>query len=234
MEAKVNLLLIEDDDRIIEFVQPGLQAEGYDVKVIKDGQEAKEFIPYNQYEAIILDLLLPGVDGRVLCAHIRSIGIRVPILMLTALDSVEDRVLGLKLGADDYLTKPFAFEELLARISALLRRSGEYQKQSSQSILKYADLLLNEETFEVSRADKAIDLTPREFTLLAHLVRHSGKVVSKLNILENVWGYDKDPLTNVVEVYIRHLRQKIDSPESSSLIQTVRGFGYKLSESELK
>jgi len=228
----MKLLLIEDDERIIEFIQPGLEAEGYKVHVIKNGKQAKDYVSYDNFKVIILDLLLPGVDGRVLCGHIRSIGIRVPILMLTALDSVEDRVLGLKLGADDYLTKPFAFEELLARLSALLRRSGNYQENVQHNILKYADLVLNEETFEVSRAGSNIDLTPREFTLLAYLMRNSGRIISKANILENVWGYEKDPLTNVVEVYIRHLRQKIDNSGVTTLIQTVRGFGYKLDEIE--
>ncbi len=226
----MKLLLIEDDDRIIEFIQPGLQAEGYLVDVIKDGQTAKDFMPYSDYGAIILDLLLPGVDGRALCSHIRSTGIRIPILMLTALDTVDDRVLGLKIGADDYLAKPFAFEELLARIKALIRRSSDYQKQSPR-VLKFADLVLDEETYEVTRNGKKIDLTPKEFTLLAYLMLHAEKVVSKTNILDNVWGYDSDPFTNVVEVYIRHLRNKIDRSNKFPLIHTVRGFGYKLHDS---
>ena len=226
----MKLLLIEDDDRIIDFVQPGLEAEGYHVDVIKDGQEAKNFMPYSNYGAIILDLLLPGVDGRALCSHIRSTGIRIPILMLTALDSVDDRVLGLKIGADDYLTKPFAFEELLARIKALIRRTGDYQTQLPAT-LKYSDLELNEETYEVIRGGLKIDLTPKEFTLLAYLMRHAGKVVSKAEILDTVWGYDSDPYTNVVEVYIRHLRNKIEASNKNPLIHTVRGFGYKLDDS---
>ena len=226
----MKLLLIEDDDRIIEFIQPGLQAEGYIVDVIKDGQTAKDFMPYHDYVAIILDLLLPGVDGRALCSHIRSTGIRIPILMLTALDTVDDRVLGLKIGADDYLAKPFAFEELLARIKALIRRSCDYQNQSPR-VLRFADLVLDEETYEVTRNGKKIDLTPKEFTLLAYLMLHAEKVVSKTKILDNVWGYDSDPFTNVVEVYIRHLRNKIDRSNKIPLIHTVRGFGYKLHDS---
>ena len=204
----------------------GLQAEGYSVDVAHDGPGALEVATSPQYKLLILDLLLPGIGGREICRRLRATSVDTPILMLTALDAVEDKVEGLRIGADDYLTKPFAFEELLARIEALLRRGGSYD--ASPVEFAVADLTLNSDTREVSRAGRMIELTPKEFGLLALLMSYPGKVMSRAKILEQVWGYHADPLTNVVEVYIRHLRRKIDEDFDAPLIHTVRGFGYKI------
>jgi DNA-binding response OmpR family regulator len=175
---------------------------------------------------IILDLLLPDIDGREVCRRLREAGITTPILMLTALDTLEDKVQGLRIGADDYLAKPFAFAELLARVQALARRNGRYQHHPPE--LRVADLVLDRETREARRGERSIPLTPREFSLLECLIRASGKVVSRTQILEQVWGYSTHPLTNVVEVYIRQLRRKVDQGSPQPLIQTVRGFGYRI------
>ncbi len=222
----MGILLIEDDERITEFVQRGLRAEGYSVDVARDGEAAWEMARGAKYQLIILDLLLPGIDGREICRRLRNAKVSSAILMLTALDTLEDKVEGLRIGADDYLTKPFAFAELLARIEALLRRPKSYEAEEPR--LAVGDLELDRDNREVRRAGRAIKLTPKEFSLLECLMRSPGKVLSKTKILENAWGYSSDPLTNVVEVYIRHLRRKIDEGFDQALIKTVRGFGYKI------
>ncbi|MFO1349590.1 MAG: response regulator transcription factor [Gammaproteobacteria bacterium] len=222
----MKILLIEDDERIVEFLQRGLRAESYGVDVARDGHHALKLAATDNYDVLILDLVLPGVDGREICRQLRGNHHDTPILMLTALDALEDKVEGLRMGADDYLTKPFAFAELLARIEALARRRGGYRQRAVA--LRYGDLTLNRETREVRRGDLRIDLTPKEFALLEFLLSHPGKVLSKTRILEQVWGYDADPLTNILEVYVRHLRSKIDQGFAIGLIQTVRGVGYKL------
>ncbi|MGZ5051717.1 MAG: response regulator transcription factor [Methylobacter sp.] len=226
----MRILLVEDDERIVNFVQRGLKAEGYSVEVAKNGTEAVALGGEGKFQVIILDLGLPDLNGRQVCEQLRERGIHTPILMLTARDAVQDKVSGLRSGADDYMTKPFAFEELLARIEVLMRRGGS-ERQPESKILQFADLVLNGETHEVRRGDTVIDLTPKEFTLLECLMRMPGKVLSRTRILEQVWGYSTDPLTNVVDVYIRQLRRKIDDDYDLKLLKTVRGFGYKLDAS---
>ena len=221
----MNVLLIEDDERIIEFVRRGLQADGCQVDVARRGLDGLR-LAGAATQVIILDLLLPDIDGREVCRRLRESGVTTPILMLTALDTLEDKVRGLRIGADDYLVKPFAFAELLARVQALARRSARYHHDPPE--LRAADLVLDRDTREVWRGERLITLTAREFSLLECLIRASGKVVSRTQILEQVWGFSRHPLTNVVEVYIRQLRRKVDEGAPDPLIQTVRGFGYKI------
>ncbi|MDP1774652.1 MAG: response regulator transcription factor [Methylobacter sp.] len=228
----MRVLLVEDDERIVNFVQRGLKAEGYAVEVARSGLEAVALGAEGKFQVIILDLGLPDLNGRQVCERLRNGGIHTPILMLTARDTVQDKVTGLRSGADDYMTKPFAFEELLARIEVLMRRrgaGGETKPETKE--LQIADLILNGETHEVRRGDTLIELTPKEFSLLECLMRTPGKVLSRTRILEQVWGYSSDPLTNVVDVYIRQLRRKIDDDYELKLLKTVRGFGYKLDAS---
>ena len=226
----MNVLLVEDDERIIEFVRRGLEAEGHDVDVARGGLDAIRRAQSQDCQLIILDLLLPDLDGREVCRQLRAARVATPILMLTALDTLEDKVRGLRIGADDYLVKPFAFEELLARVHALGRRGAHYQDAPSE--MKVHDLVLNLDTREVWRGDRPVQLTPKEFALLECLMRTPGKVVSRPLILEQVWGCSRHPLTNVVEVYIRHLRCKVDQDAPSPLIETVRGFGYRIRDQE--
>lgn len=183
-----------------------------------------------KFQLIILDLSLPDLNGRQVCESLRGNRIDTPIMMLTAKDTLQDKVTGLRSGADDYLTKPFAFEELLARIEALMRRRGGGIKLEAKE-LQIADLVLNLETHEVKREEMLIELTPKEFALLECFMRMPGKVLSRTRILEQVWGYSADPLTNVVDVYIRQLRRKIDDGHDLKLLQTVRGYGYKIDAS---
>ena len=226
----MRVLLVEDDQRIVDFVQRGLKAEGYVVEVARSGLEAIALGKEGKFQIIILDLGLPDLNGRQVCEQLRSTGVGTPILMLTARDTVQDKVTGLRSGADDYMTKPFAFEELLARIEVLIRRRGGEIKPEVKE-LRIADLILNMETHEVRRGETLIDLTPKEFALLECFMRMPGKVLSRTRILEQVWGYSSDPLTNVVDVYIRQLRRKIDDDYDLKLLKTVRGFGYKLDAS---
>lgn len=226
----MRILLVEDDQRIVDFVQRGLKAEGYTVEVARSGMDAITLGTEGKFQAIILDLGLPDLNGRMVCEHLRNFGIGTPILMLTARDTVQDKVTGLRSGADDYMTKPFAFEELLARIEVLMRRGGAEIKPEIKQF-RIADLILNGETHEVRRGEAIIDLTPKEFALLECFMRMPGKVLSRTRILEKVWGYSADPLTNVVDVYIRQLRRKIDDDYDLKLLKTVRGFGYKMDDS---
>jgi two-component system, OmpR family, response regulator len=223
----MRVLLVEDDKRIVNFVFRGLKAEGYAIEVAGSGEEAIALATAGDFQVIILDLGLPDLNGRQVCECLRNKGIETPILMLTARDTVQDKVTGLRSGADDYMTKPFAFEELLARMEALMRRRcGEIKHEFKE--LKIADLVLNGATHEVKRGEVIIDLTPKEFALLEFFMRMPGKLLSRTRILEQVWGYSSDPLTNVVDVYIRQLRRKIDDAHDLKLLKTVRGFGYKL------
>jgi len=226
----MRVLLVEDDERIVDFVQRGLKAEGYNVEVARSGLEAVALGTEGKFQAIILDLGLPDLNGRQVCERLRNSGVSTPILMLTARDTVQDKVTGLRSGADDYMTKPFAFEELLARIEVLMRRRGDAIKPETKEF-RIADLILNGEAHEVRRGETLIDLTPKEFALLECFMRMPGKVLSRTRILEQVWGYSSDPLTNVVDVYIRQLRRKIDDDYDLKLLKTVRGFGYKLDAS---
>ncbi len=224
----MRILLIEDDERVISFLKRGLEAEGYAVDVATDGETGQE-IATNSYGLIILDLVLPKATGIDVTQNLRTRGIETPILMLTGKDTVSDKVKGLTAGADDYLTKPFAFEELIARAEALLRR-GPYR--TPEKILQVADLTLSVETRAVERGGRVIHLTTKEFTLLRLLMTYANKPVSRARILEYVWGAHRDPLTNIVDVYIGYLRKKLDGGSQTKLIQTVRDFGYKISDEQ--
>jgi DNA-binding response OmpR family regulator len=221
----MRILVVEDDERISSFVKRGLEAEGYLVDIAQDGQEGIQK-GMDPYDTIILDLLLPGKNGHDVCQALRREQIQTPILILTAKEALQDKLLGFAHGADDYLTKPFAFEELLARIKALLRRKP-YKESAAE--LKVADLTLNRDSREVRRGAKAISLTRKEFDLLEFLMSNPDKALSRVSILEQVWGYHYDTLTNIVDVYIGYLRKKIDAGSKKKLIQTVRDFGYKIS-----
>ncbi len=221
----MRLLRVEDDHRVARFVQKGLEAERFQVDIAADGEQGVELGLTGVYDVILLDVILPAKDGIKVCQELRRAGINTPILMLTAKDTVEDKVLGLGVGADDYLTKPFAFEELLARIQALVRRPQELDLSPTVEV---ADLTLDKNTHELARAGKPIELTPTEFALIEYLMHNPNRVLSRTMIEERVWGYQHDPLTNVVDVYIRRLRQKIDRGFEPPLIHTVRGAGYML------
>jgi len=221
----MKILLVEDENLIAQSIKKGLQQESYTVDVSSDGNNGLDLSLSGDYELIILDLMLPGLDGISICQQVRQANIQTPILMLTAKDRVIDRVNGLNSGADDYLTKPFSFEELLARVRALGRRPSN----TLGNILKVADLTLNPDTFVVERSRKEIALSRKEFLLLEYFMRHPGNILTKNQIINHVWNYDSDILPNTVEAYIGYLRNKIKLPgDKTSLIQTVRGFGYKL------
>lgn len=221
----MRILIIEDDHKIANSIKKGLEQEGYAVDVCYDGENGYDMASTENYDLLVLDLMLPGIDGISLCRKLRSENNHVAILMLTAKGSLDERVDGLDSGADDYLVKPFAFVELVARIRALTRRP----KQSLNSILTCGDLSLNTSTFEVKRADKEIYLSRKEFALLEYLLRHKGKIVTKDQIISSVWSYDDDVLPNTVEVFVGFLRNKIDKPfkKLKPIITTVRGYGYK-------
>jgi two-component system OmpR family response regulator len=221
----MKLLLIEDERRVASFIQKGLKAEGHVVEVASDGRQGIENALARAHDLIILDILLPVMNGIDICRHLRKQGIQIPILMLTARDSVEDRVLGLRSGADDYLTKPFAFEELLARIEALLRRRGDMNLAPA---LQVADLVLDKNTHEVKRAGKLIRLTRKEFALLEYFMQYPHRVLNRTLIEQHVWGGGHDSYTNIVDVYIKRIRNKIDRGFPQQLIHTVHGIGYKL------
>jgi two-component system OmpR family response regulator len=221
----MRILVVEDDASIAAFVGRGLREAGFAVDTAADGHEGVAKAQSARYDAAIVDLMLPGRDGLSLVAELRRAGITTPVLMLTARRSVEDRVRGLEVGADDYLVKPFAFPELLARVHALIRRA---QGTPEPVELTYADLSLNRLSRRVMRAAQDIELRPREFALLELLLRNPERVVSKTMILSHVWGYDFDPGSNVVDVLVFRLRDKIDRGFSPPLLHTVRGVGYVL------
>ena len=227
--AAMHILVIEDDERISTFIKRGLEGEGYLVDIAQGGQEGlhKGLTPY---DLIILDLLLPDLNGHEVCQALRREQIQTPILILTAKDALEDKLSGFDHGADDYLTKPFAFEELLARIKALLRRRPSCNEETDP-VLQVADLTLNQSSRDVHRGGQVITLTRKEFDLLVFLMSNPNRALSRTSILEHVWGYHYDTMTNTVDVYIGYLRKKIDSGSKTKLIQTVRDFGYKISES---
>lgn len=220
----MRVLVVEDEPRIAAFLRQGLTEEGYAVDLAEDGEQAVEFALSAPYDAIVLDILLPKKDGFDVCADLRRRGIRTPILMLTARGAVDDRVRGLDTGADDYLMKPFAFPELLARLRALLRRPPA----SLPTRLQVGDLVLDPVTRRVERAGRSIELTHREFSLLELFMRHPGQVLSRTQIAEHVWNFNFYHQSNVVDVYVRYLRQKIDQAFQPRLIHTVRGVGYKM------
>jgi two-component system, OmpR family, response regulator len=221
----MRLLLVEDDLKIAAFVIKGLKAAGFVVDHAADGRQGLDLGLCEHYDGIIVDLMLPELDGLSVIEQLRKARIKTPVIILSAKDSVDDRVKGLQTGSDDYLPKPFAFAELLARVQALLRRSGGAVESNR---LTLGDLSLDLVTREVVRAGRRIDLQPLEYSLLAYLMRNAGKVVSKTMIMEHVWHYNFDPQTNVVEARICRLRDKIDRGFDNKLLQTVRGVGYVL------
>jgi DNA-binding response OmpR family regulator len=222
----MRILIVEDEKKIAGFVERGLREAHYIVDVAPDGEKGSVLAAVNAYDLIILDIMLPEKDGLTLCREIRQERMDVPILMLTAKSSVKDKVMGLKLGADDYLTKPFDFEELLARIQVLLRR-----KQTGKvNLLKIADLELDQMAQEVKRAGKLINLTSQEYTLLRYLMLHVNQVVTRTMISEHVWDKAFDTCTNVIDVYINYLRGKIDKGFSFPMIHTIRSTGYTLKD----
>ena len=223
----VNVLVVEDDPRIARFLRRGLEAEGYGVELAENGEDGLELCRSNAYPLIILDRMLPGMDGMAVCQTLRHERYPALILMLTAKDTLRDKIEGLHGGADDYLTKPFAFDELLARLKALLRRADHHEVEP---ILQVGDLMLDPATRKARRAEREIVLTVKEYMLLSYLMENAGKVLSRTRILNHVWGYSFDPGSKVVDVYIRYLRQKIDEGHDTPLIKTVRGFGYTISE----
>jgi len=218
---------VEDDHTIAQAIKEGLEQESFAVDVDYDGNDGFHSAANEEYDLIILDVMLPGMDGFEIAKQLRVEKIHCPILMLTAKDRVPDKVRGLNTGADDYMVKPFSFEELLARVKALMRRPH----QKLEEILQTEDLSLNTVTKEVRRADKLISLSAKEYALLEYMLRNKGRVLSKNNIMTHVWDFDADILPNTVEVFINYLRAKIDKPfKGSEVIQTVRGFGYKVVE----
>lgn len=222
----MRVLLIEDDVTIARLLKEGLEDESYAVDVANDGSEGYRTAVADDYDVIILDIMLPGMNGYEVCRSLRNDGNKTPILMLTARDTERDIVEGLDTGADDYLAKPFSFDVLLARIRALLRRPNE----KLEEILQVGDLKLDPSSKKVTRASQEINLTAKEYGVLEYLMRNKGKVLSKEQIISHVWDFDADVLPNNVELFIMFLRRKIDKPFKSKLIHTVSGFGYKLEE----
>ncbi|MBI4048447.1 response regulator transcription factor [Paradevosia shaoguanensis] len=221
----MKILIVEDDRRIASFLERGLVAEGYQVSIEQDGRDGLERARTDSFDLIILDRMLPYVDGMEVCRILREERRPVLILMLTAKDSLQDKVEGLKGGADDYLTKPFAFDELLARIYALRRRRTDIDHEG---VLRIGPLVLDPQSRRVAKDEKPISLTVREFELLRYLMVNAGKVVSRQRLLNSVWEYGYDPGTKIVDVYVRYVRAKIDEPGVPSLIETVRGVGYMI------
>ncbi len=221
----MKILVVEDEEKIARALQRGLEQERFSVEIALDGAAGLAAAEADEYDVIVLDRMLPEMDGMEVCRTLREAGNKTPILMLTAKDQVRDRVAGLNAGADDYLVKPFAFEELLARLHALLRRPS----QAADVVLKVADLELDPTSFTAKRAGRLIKLSAKEFALLEYLMRNEGQVLSKEKIIDHVWEYDADVLPNNVEVFIGYLRRKVDQPFSGpSLIHTARGFGYSV------
>jgi two-component system OmpR family response regulator len=219
-------LVVEDESKMAALLRRGLQEEGFAVDIAASGEDGSWMGTENDYDVILLDVMLPDVDGFEVCRRLRAADRWAPILMLTARDGVQDRVAGLDAGADDYLTKPFSFDELLARVRALLRRGPSERPP----VLTVGDLALDPATRRVTRGDREIDLTPKEFGLLDLFLRHPGEALSRTRILEHVWDFAYDGDSNVVDVYVRYLRDKVDRPFGRRSIETVRGVGYRLRE----
>jgi len=217
----MRILLVEDEEGVANFIKKGLVEEHYAVDLAVDGEEGRALVLANQYDLIILDIMIPGMNGIELCKEIRQKKIQTPVLMLTAKDSVKDKVAGLDSGADDYLTKPFSFEEFIARIRALLRR-----RQDALVELRHKDLRIDVLSHRVFSGENEVVLRPKEYAILVYLVRNQGRVLSRTQIIENVWGYDFNPNTNIVDVHIKSLREKIGEFVSPDFIRSVRGTGY--------
>jgi len=226
---RVRILLVEDDPRVAGFVAKGLREQTYAVDLAGDGEYALYLASVNEYDLIVLDVMLPVKDGYTVCRDLRSGGVRIPILMLTARGSIDDRVTGLDSGADDYLSKPFDFKELLARLRALLRRAAIFRPQ----VVEIADLSLNTGSHAVARAGRAVSLTAKEYALLEFLMLNEGRVVGREQIAQHVWDENFDPFSNVIDVYIKRLRAKIDAGSPRRLIHTRRGEGYLLAAGEI-
>jgi DNA-binding response OmpR family regulator len=220
----VKILVIEDEKKIASFVRKGLEAQGFVVETAAHGDEGFLLATTRPYDALILDIMLPGKDGLSILRNLRERKVPVPVILLTARSELNERLEGLNLGADDYLTKPFHIEELIARLHAVTRRAAG----TSQSILAVADLKMNLLTREVTRGKAALELTTREFSLLEHLMRSPGRVLTRVEICERVWDYNFDPGTNLVDVYVQRLRKKVDGDFPVKLIETIRGVGYRV------
>ncbi len=222
----MRVLIVEDEPKIARFIDKGLREEGYAVDIARNGEDALLFARSAPYDLIILDLLLPKIDGVTVCRRIRDSNLSVSILILTAKDSIEDRVTGLDAGADDYLVKPFAFTELLARMRALLRRP----RAAANNLLQIGDLVMDIVKHRAERGGVQIDLTQKEYSLLEYMMRNQGQALTRTQIMEHVWNYDFYTGSNVVDVHIRYLRKKIDEGHNIKLIRTVRGVGYTICE----
>lgn len=222
----MKILVVEDDKKVGGFLERGLREEQYAVDLCRDGDEAVHLAAINEYDVIILDIMLPKKDGFAVCRELRRQSVLTPILMLTAKDTLEDKISGLSEGADDYLTKPFSFEELLARIRALMRRDKDYKT----GILSAGDLRLDPTRRAVKRGDTTIELTGKEYALLEYMLRNKGRIVTQTQILEHVWDRDYAGTSNIVNVYLNRLREKIDKDYEHKLIKTVRGIGFTIEE----
>lgn len=222
----MRILIIEDEQRLSNTIKKGLVEEGFAVDQAYDGEEGQYLAQSEDYDLVILDVMLPQIDGITLCKSLRSENIKTPILMLTAKTMIEDKVRGLDSGADDYMTKPFSFIELRSRIQALLRRS----KQEASPILSVADLVLDPLRHKVERGEKTIALTPKEFAVLEFLMRHKDEIVTRTMIIEHVWDYNFDSMSNIVDVYVTAIRRKVDKGAKTKLVHTIHGVGYKIAE----
>ena len=222
----MRILVVEDDGKISGFVAKGLREAGFTVDAVASGEDGLSYLMSGSYDAAVVDIALPGMDGLTMISRIREARLTTPILILSARRSVDDRVLGFKKGGDDYLTKPFSFAELLVRIQALIRRSAS--AAAPAALLSCEDLTMDPLTREVKRGGERIDLQPREYALLEYFLRHPGQALSKTMILEHIWDYDFDPQTNVVDVLVFRLRNKIEKPGAAKLLHTLRGVGYVL------
>lgn len=222
----MRLLVVEDEKKVSSFIKKGLEEEGYSVDLAHDGKTGYQMAMDRVHDLIVLDINLPGMNGLSVLHELRRARVHTPVLLLTVRANIEDKVLGLDSGADDYLTKPFAFDELVARIRALLRRRTE----AGQSVFQFADLVLDPAHRTVFRGDRQIDLTAKEYALLEYFMRNPGRVLTRTSIAEHVWDYDFDSATNIIDVYVNYLRKKIDADGAGKLIHTVRGVGYVMKE----
>ncbi len=220
----MRILVVEDEKKVANFVKKGLQEEGYVVDVVYNGRDGLNFAADQSYDLILLDIYLPGIDGLTILKKLRDAKVKTPVLLLTVRATIEDKVIGLNSGADDYLTKPFAFEELIARVRALLRRG----RDADTTVIQVADLILDPVRRIVTRRGQVIVLTMKEFSLLEYFMRSAGRVLTRTMIIDHVWNYDFDTETNVIDVYVNYLRKKIDTGHDIKLIHTVRGVGYVL------
>ncbi len=222
----MRILLVEDELKLAHAMKRALELQTYAVDVVNNGKDGLDFAIGEEFSLIILDVMLPGMDGTEICKRIRAAGIHTPVMMLTARGQISDKVTGLDVGADDYMVKPFSFEELFARIRALVRRPA----RTTDPILKIKDLTLDPKTFTVRRGEKVVELSAKEFSLLEYLLRNKNAVLNKDQIIAHVWNYDSDILPSTIEVHIKHLRDKIDIAGQDSLINTIRGRGYTIRE----